>query len=195
MTIAVDFDGVIHAYRKGWQDGTIYDPPMPGALDGLRTLMAADAVFIFTTRDISQVASWLLERGFSVRVGHDGPFWNERGRLLITNQKLAATAYLDDRAVRFENWDQALAVLGADPPLNPHYSHETCGFRWHGRDGLDLPMRDGQPVCPRCELERTRAALDRVRKALGTTFMAGPNAVSVVRADAVRAALDEPKEQ
>ena len=29
-----------------------------------------------------------------------------------------------------------------------------CGFHWHGRDGMDIPMRDGQPVCPRCELRR-----------------------------------------
>lgn len=114
MTIAVDFDGVVHAYSKGWHDGTIYDGPVPGALEGLRFLMEQDAIFIFTTRDISQVASWLLERGFSVRVGHDGPFWNERGRLLVTNQKLAANAYLDDRAVRFINWEQALNDLSGN---------------------------------------------------------------------------------
>ncbi|WP_103512946.1 hypothetical protein [Streptomyces sp. SM13] len=39
-----------------------------------------------------------------------------------------------------------------EPPLSPYYSHEACGFHWHGRDGMDIPMRDGQPVCPRCEL-------------------------------------------
>ncbi|MFE0036807.1 hypothetical protein [Streptomyces sp. NPDC059015] len=113
MTIAVDFDGVIHAYSKGWHDGTIYDEPLPGALEGLRELLASDSVFIFTTRDVSQVATWLLERGFSVRLGHDGPFWNERDRLLITNRKLAATAYLDDRAVRFTDWPQALRDLNS----------------------------------------------------------------------------------
>lgn len=116
MTIACDFDGVIHRYSRGWHDGTIYDPPVPGALDGLRALMERDAVFIHTTRDVSQVASWLLDRGLPVRVGHDGPFWNERGRLLVTNRKLAATAYLDDRAVRFTTWDQALADLDVPRP-------------------------------------------------------------------------------
>lgn len=111
MTIAVDFDGVIHAYSRGWGDGSIYDEPLPGALEGLRALMEQDSVFIFTTRDVSQVSSWLLQRGFSIRSGYDGPFWNERGVLLVTNRKLAATAYLDDRAVRFVNWEQALADL------------------------------------------------------------------------------------
>jgi hypothetical protein len=131
MTIAVDFDGVIHQYSRGWQDGTIYDPPMPGALDGLHQLLEQDAVFIFTTREPEQVMPWLERWGFDVSIDdrcgvcpNGTPnictackgsglltFWNERGQLLVTNRKLAATAYLDDRAVRFTNWAQALTDL------------------------------------------------------------------------------------
>lgn len=38
-------------------------------------------------------------------------FWSERGQLLVTNRKLPAVAYIDDRGIRFESWDQALADL------------------------------------------------------------------------------------
>lgn len=148
MTIAVDFDGVIHAYSKGWQDGTIYDEPIPGAFDGLRTLMHHGPVFIHTTREPEQVMPWLEGHGFDVtideRCGRCGGncglqevdadgwpvhtedpcqeckgsgllvFWNLRGQLLVTNRKLAATAYLDDRALHFTTWPQALAELAPD---------------------------------------------------------------------------------
>lgn len=145
MTIAVDFDGVIHAYSRGWHDGTIYDPPLPRAIEGLRALMEHDAVFILTTREPEQVMPWLEGYGFDAtidercgrclgdtglqEVDHDGrathtedpcsacegsgllTFWNLRGQLLVTNRKLAAVAYLDDRAVRFTTWDKALTEL------------------------------------------------------------------------------------
>jgi hypothetical protein len=112
-TVAVDFDGVIHAYSKGWQDGSIYDEPVPGAFTSLRVLMSEYAVFVHTTRDPIQVGRWLHERGdfdVSLDTGHE-VFWNEKGTLLITNRKLPAVAYIDDRAIRFESWGQALGDL------------------------------------------------------------------------------------
>lgn len=113
MTLAVDFDGVIHAYSRGWQDGSIYDDPIPGALEGLQALMSRDSVFIFTTRDPAQVVSWLLDRGISAIADTDSTrtFWNGRDEVLVTNRKLAAYAYLDDRAVRFTDWPTALAEM------------------------------------------------------------------------------------
>ncbi|MFJ8727693.1 hypothetical protein [Streptomyces sp. NPDC093269] len=117
QTVAVDFDGVIHAYSQGWRDGTIYDPPLPGALDSLRSLMQDHAVFIHTTRHAAAVAGWFADRGFDTVLDVDGPshpkreFWNEQGALLVTDRKLPAIAYIDDRAIRFRSWKQALAEL------------------------------------------------------------------------------------
>lgn len=131
-TVAVDFDGVIHAYSKGWQDGSIYDEPVEGAFDALRQLMRHHAVFVFTSREPEQVMPWLEGHGFDVTIddrcgrclGHTEDsceachgsgrltFWNVRGQLLVTQCKLPAVAYLDDRAVHFTDWDQALNDVG-----------------------------------------------------------------------------------
>lgn len=113
-TIAVDFDGVIHGYGRGWQDGAIYDPPVPGAFAGLRSLMAAYAVFVHTSRDPAQVAAWLAAEGGFTCTADPGAtrFWDERGKLLVTSAKLPAAAYIDDRAIRFTTWNRALADVG-----------------------------------------------------------------------------------
>lgn len=111
MAIAVDFDGVVHAYSRGWYDGTAYDEPMPGAIEGLRALMEKHAVFVHTSRNVHQVAEWLTRHGFETTTFTPPKFWNERGRLLVTNWKVPATAYLDDRAVRFTSWASALDEL------------------------------------------------------------------------------------
>lgn len=139
-TVAVDFDGVIHDYHKGWHDGTIYGSMMPGAAEALDELLSKYAVFIFTAREPEAVMPWLQMHGFDVTIdercgtclGGGGDmnrgvwteckdcrgngqfmFWNLRDQLLVTNRKLAAAAYIDDRGIRFESWDQTLADLEA----------------------------------------------------------------------------------
>jgi len=119
--VAVDFDGVIHAYGKGWLDGTIYDKPVPGAFSALSMLMDRYAVFIHTTRRACEVADWISERANLMTCwepdGHPGcEFWNERGTLLVTDRKLPAVAYIDDRGIRFTSWDQALTDLAKFEP-------------------------------------------------------------------------------
>jgi hypothetical protein len=111
MTLAIDFDGVLHSYSKGWNDGTIYDSPVPGAMDALHRLMRDHAVFILTARHTADVAKWLEGHGFTCTLRHDGKFWNRRGVLLVTDRKLPAAFYIDDRALRFTSWRQTLAVI------------------------------------------------------------------------------------
>jgi hypothetical protein len=110
-TVCVDFDGVIHAYSHGWQDGSIYDSPLPGAIEALEALMTDYAVIVHTTRDPQQVAPWLLRYGFDVATYEPDEFWNERGTLLVTRRKYPAVAYIDDRAIRFVNWQQTVTDL------------------------------------------------------------------------------------
>lgn len=149
MTIGVDFDGVIHAYTRGWADGTIYDPPVTGSLEGLRALMSEHAVFVFTTRDAAQVMLWLTEQGFTCRADTGDTFWNTRGILLVTNRKLAATAYVDDRAIRFQNWIQTLADIndGATPgvmlPSEREIWAAACRAVAHKIRTTNLPDGDG----------------------------------------------------
>lgn len=146
MTLAIDFDGVIHTYERGWSDGSIYGDLMPGAADALHELMEHDAVFIHTTREPVQVMAWMENRDFTATTDDrcttclgkgretttrgrwhkkvsvelcdscEGTgrirFWNLRGQLLVTNRKLPANAYIDDRAVRFADWTSAMRDLG-----------------------------------------------------------------------------------
>lgn len=41
------------------------------------------------------------------------------------------------------------------------FYHPECGFHWHGKDDVDVPIRDGEPVCPRCALEGQERADSR----------------------------------
>jgi hypothetical protein len=113
-TVAVDFDGVIHTYEHGWADGSIYGDFKPGAMLALMTLMDRAAVFVHTTRSPRQVAAWIeRESGHVIecttRLAPWQKFWNTKGLLLVTRRKLPAVAYIDDRAIRFQDWEQAMA--------------------------------------------------------------------------------------
>lgn len=109
-TLAVDFDGVIHKYSKGWADGAIYDKPMPGALKIMSELTKHGfGIIIHTTRlnpgvrslaeakqQIQMINQWLKKNGF------------EKGKhyQAITALKPKASYYIDDRAIKFTDWQK-----------------------------------------------------------------------------------------
>ena len=144
MTIAVDFDGVVHGYSRGWQDGTIYDEPLPDAILALELLMKRDAVFIHTTRNAKQVARWIERTSWHhidctthlprTWYGRRKPFWDTRGLLLVTDRKLPATVYIDDRAHRFETWAKTMVDLGEPAELWPSSTGDVCGVVSVGGD-------------------------------------------------------------
>jgi phosphoglycolate phosphatase-like HAD superfamily hydrolase len=103
-TVLVDFDGVIHKYSKGWQDGTAYDEPMDGAKEALEKLTNDGyKVVIFSTRDSGQIYEWLRKYQFP--------------RYRVTNVKEPAVALIDDRAIRFTSWHDATDQLTYHYPI------------------------------------------------------------------------------
>lgn len=99
-TIALDFDGVLHAYSRGWADGTIYDDPVHGAVEACLALQQAGfELVIFTARqDIPAIDAWLAKHGFPA--------------MPVTHTKPPAALYIDDRALRFVDWLDCLIYIG-----------------------------------------------------------------------------------
>ncbi len=117
-TIVLDFDGVIHAYSKGWFDGSIYDPPLPGALRGIAKLMDLWNVCIVSTRDPQTIVTWFKnqwgngEAMFAVQcIPPEERFWDKPYCLGITNRKIVADVYVDDRAYHFDDWKHTVMHL------------------------------------------------------------------------------------
>ena len=97
-TICLDFDGVLHAYSRGWQDGSIYDGPINGALDAVRRLSESFTLVVQTSRkNLEDVVTWLDKHSFPM--------------MAVTNNKPPALVYIDDRGLRFTNWDDTLAFV------------------------------------------------------------------------------------
>lgn len=108
-TIAIDFDGVIHQYSRGFQGlDNAYDPPMPGVRQSLGTLKSRGfRLVIVSSRPVEVIEEWLKK----FKMFH---FFEE-----ITNTKLPAQYYIDDHAIRFDKndefaWEKTLSFIAWD---------------------------------------------------------------------------------
>lgn len=110
-TIAIDFDGVIHSFELGYHDGTIYGTPIEGSIAAIKKLAQQYTIVIYTAKakkdrplvngktGTELVWEWLKKYELA-------PFIKE-----ITAEKPRCICYIDDKAIQFTNWQQALADL------------------------------------------------------------------------------------
>lgn len=98
--LAVDFDGVI-VEAKQRDLSRPFAPLLLGAREAVNKLAETFDVVICTSRashELKMVETFLTDEGFRV--------------CGVTNEKVPAVAYVDDRAIRFVSWEQTLADLG-----------------------------------------------------------------------------------
>jgi histidinol phosphatase-like enzyme len=109
--LAIDFDGVIHNFDKGYYDGTCYGDPLPGSLDALRNLSKNYKIIIFTAKakpnrplvngktGTQLVEEWLQKHGVFECVSE------------ITSEKPRAFLYIDDNGYRHTDWEDTLQFI------------------------------------------------------------------------------------
>ena len=113
--LAIDFDGVIHSFDKGYYDGTCYGEPIKGTKEALELLSKEYTLVIFTAKVKSDRP--LVNGKTGIELVEE---WLEKYDLMkyisqITCEKPRAQFYIDDKAVEFTSWDQTLIKLGEKP--------------------------------------------------------------------------------
>jgi len=109
-SICIDFDKTIHKYSKGWDDGSIYDEPIPGIKNFIDSLKNKYKIVIFSTRvapsnnsDFKEQKNAMIKWLNKYKIHFDE----------ITSEKIPAIAYVDDRGINFSgsNFDYVLKMI------------------------------------------------------------------------------------
>jgi len=111
VNLGIDFDKVIHKCSKGYYDGTIYDEPVEGVETALKKLSETYTLICFTAKakpdrglvngktGTQLVWEWLEKYNLSQYISK------------VTSEKPRAIAYIDDKGIRFTDWNSCMQEL------------------------------------------------------------------------------------
>ncbi len=122
-TLAVDFDGVIHSYERGWQDGVIYGEVVPGFFEWVARVRHQFKLVIYSSRsrdaDLREaMRAWLHSR---IPYGHV-----DISDFEFAHEKPAAWLTIDDRCIRFDGkWDDPALTADAMLAFKPWMSRRA----------------------------------------------------------------------
>jgi phosphoheptose isomerase len=111
INIGIDFDKVIHKCSKGYFDGTIYDEPVEGSYEALKQISEKYTVIVYTCK--AKPDRGLVDGKTGTQLVWE---WLERHDMSkfvskVTAEKPRAVAYIDDKAIRFNSWDETVPTL------------------------------------------------------------------------------------
>ena len=150
LTLCIDFDGVIHSYEKGWQDGAIYGEVTAGFFEWVERVRRQFKLVIYSSRSkddagVTAMGLWLHEKrnAWIKAGGKRDPV--EPLEIEFAHEKPPAWLTIDDRCIRFDgSWDNPLLepeAMRAFKPWNAKRAEpETSGY-WHAVQHV---------VCPHC---------------------------------------------
>jgi hypothetical protein len=116
-SICLDFDGVVHSYVRPWTSAEdIWDAPVPGAFDFIRSALAMgyhvviQSVRANTFAGKKAIQFWLRDQGLEC--------WY---LLRVTAEKPKALVYVDDRGYRFTGeWPTVEELVMMQPWNRPN---------------------------------------------------------------------------
>lgn len=119
--LCIDFDGVIHQYRKGWQDGTIYDDVTPGFFEWAEAAAEHFELTIYSSRSkdpeqITAMQFWLAAQRKKWVEGNGAP--SAGFTLEFASEKPPAFLTIDDRAIAFTGTWPSIEDLRTFKPWN-----------------------------------------------------------------------------
>ena len=123
-TLCIDFDGVIHRYSKGWQDGIIYDDVTFGFFEWLDEVAQHFKIVVYSSRSkdpemVEKMQWWWVEQRQKWREnGGKSPITDGSPvEVEFASEKPPAFLTIDDRCIRFDG-DWSDPALTADAMLN-----------------------------------------------------------------------------
>lgn len=109
--LCIDFDGVIHDYKEGWKDGSIYGEVVPGFFEWADEAKDHFKLVVYSSRSKDRVSSqkmysWLSKKyaAWLESVGRDNKQYLKEFRAMFefASEKPAAYLTIDDRAICFD---------------------------------------------------------------------------------------------
>lgn len=123
--------------------GAIHGDPVPGAVDGLKTILATPgkSAFVITIRtNLGEIAQWLEQQGVPAIAddGSDRRYRHDEGRVLVTRRLMPSALLVHNRGAEFTDWaglrrrDQQALLSNQQPDGIPA---RAAAFRNYGSTG------------------------------------------------------------